>query len=277
MSTSALPTVHRRSGHEHLEDRSATVTGALDGKVGIVTGAASGLGEATALAAVREGARVVVVDLDEAGGKQTVEAAGGEAYATFFRADIRNVADADAMVDHALQKFGRLDFAHNNAGIDFAGPLTDEISPADWERVISVNLSGCWNCMRAEIPALLRQERSSIVNTSSGLGVVAVPGQAAYIAAKHGVIGLTRAAALDYATRGLRVNAICPGVVETPMLTRFFSTADPATRAYIEQAHPIGRLGRPEEIAAAVVWLLSDASSFTTGLPMIVDGGYTAQ
>ena len=250
---------------------------ALEGKVGIVTGAASGLGRATALAAVQEGARVVVVDMDESGGMTTVEAAGGAPDATFFRADIRVIADTEAMVAHALNMFGRLDFAHNNAGIDFAGPLTDEISPADWERVLAVNLTGCWNCMRAEIPALLAQKRSSIVNTSSGLGVVAVPGQAAYIAAKHGVIGLTKAAALDYATRGLRVNAICPGVVETPMLTRFFETASPSTRAAIEGAHPIGRLGRPEEIAAAVVWLASEASSFTTGLAMLVDGGYTAQ
>lgn len=250
---------------------------ALEGKVGIVTGAASGLGQATVLAAVNEGASVVVVDIDEAGGRATVDLAGGESHATFFGADIRLLADAEAMVAHAVNTFGRLDFAHNNAGIDFAGPMSHEIEPSDWDRVLAVNLTGCWNCMRAEIPALLSQEQSSIVNTSSGLGVVAVPGQAAYIAAKHGVIGLTKAAALDYASRGLRVNAICPGVVETPMLTRFFETADPSTRAMIENGHPIGRLGRPEEIAAAVVWLASNASSFTTGLAMLVDGGYTAQ
>jgi NAD(P)-dependent dehydrogenase (short-subunit alcohol dehydrogenase family) len=251
------------------------MSGALNGRVGIVTGAGSGIGRATTLALVAEGAKVVVADVNEAGGRQTVELAGGESSASFIGTDVAQLADAEAMVAHAVQTFGGLHFAHNNAGVDSAGPETADIPPEEWDRVIGINLTGVWNCMRAEIPVLL-EGGGSIVNTSSGLGLVAIERQTAYVAAKHGVVGLTKAAALEYSARGLRVNCICPGVVMTPLFADA-AAADPTLEPAVRAAHAIGRLGEPEEIAASVVWLVSDASSFVTGLAMAVDGGFTAR
>lgn len=250
------------------------MSGVLHGRVGIVTGSGSGIGRATVLAMVAEGAKVVIADVNEAAGRETAELAGGPDSASFIRADVANLDDAEAMVVHAVQTFGGLDFAHNNAGVDSAGPDTADIAPTEWQRVIGINLTGVWNCMRAEIPVLL-DSGGVIVNTSSGLGLVAIERQAAYVAAKHGVVGLTKAAALEYAARSVRVNCVCPGVVETQLFADA-AAADPALRPAVEAAHPIGRLGRPEEIAAAVVWLVSDAASFVTGLAMAVDGGFTA-
>ncbi|HZO35440.1 MAG TPA: SDR family oxidoreductase [Solirubrobacteraceae bacterium] len=253
---------------------SDTTNGPLAGKVGIVTGAASGIGRATALAAVAQGARVVVADLNEAGGQETVELAGGTANASFIRTDVAVLEDAEAMVAHAVETFGRLDFAHNNAGIDFAGPATADLAPEDWHRVLQINLTGCWHCMRAEIPAMLASGGGAIVNTSSSLGLVGIPRQVAYVAAKHGVVGLTRGAAMEYSSQGIRINTVAPGVIETPLFAGA-ADGDPTLRPAVEAAHPIGRLGEPEEIAAAVTWLVSDAASFATGMVMAVDGGFT--
>lgn len=250
--------------------------GALAGRAGLVTGAASGIGRATALALVAAGADVLVADIDAAGGEETVALAGGPGQASSFAADVADPAGARALVAAALERGGRLDFAHNNAGVVFAGSPLHEVADADWQRMIDVDLTGVFNCMRAEIAAMLDGGGGSIVNTASGVGVVGLPGQGPYVAAKHGVIGLTRVAALDYAQRGIRVNAVCPGSIETPLFEEA-AAADPELRGLVEAGHPVGRLGRPEEIADAVVWLASDASSFVTGQPILVDGGYTAQ
>jgi NAD(P)-dependent dehydrogenase (short-subunit alcohol dehydrogenase family) len=249
---------------------------ALAGRAGLVTGAGSGIGRATALALVAAGADVLVVDVDEEGGAETVELADGPGRAAFFAADVVDPVQAGDFVAATLERFGRLDFAHNNAGVVFAGSPLHEVSDADWKRMIDVDLTGVFNCMRAEIPPMLAARSGSIVNTASGVGVVGLPGQGPYVAAKHGVIGLTRVAALDYARQGIRVNAVCPGSIETPLLEEA-AAADPKLRGLIEAGHPVGRLGRSEEIADAVVWLVSDASSFVTGQPILVDGGYTAQ
>jgi NAD(P)-dependent dehydrogenase (short-subunit alcohol dehydrogenase family) len=249
---------------------------ALAGRAGLVTGAGSGIGRATALALVAAGADVLVVDVNEEGGEGTVELADGPGRAAFFAADVVDPVQAADLVGAALERFGRLDFAHNNAGVVFAGSPLHEVSDADWKRMIDVDLTGVFNCMRAEIPPMLAAGRGSIVNTASGVGVVGLPGQGPYVAAKHGVIGLTRVAALDYARQGVRVNAVCPGSIETPLLEEA-AAADPELRGLIEAGHPVGRLGRSEEIADTVVWLVSDASSFVTGQPILVDGGYTAQ
>ncbi len=249
---------------------------ALAGRAGVVTGAASGIGRATALALVAAGADVLVVDLDEAGGEETVRLAEGSGSASLFAADVADPESARGFVAAALERFGRLDFAHNNAGVVFAGAPIHEVSDADWQRMIDVDLTGVFNCMRAEIPPMLAAGGGSIVNTASGVGVVGLPGQGPYVAAKHGVVGLTRVAALDYAGQGIRVNAVCPGSIETPLFDEA-AAADPELRGLVEAGHPIGRLGRSEEIADTVVWLVSDASSFVTGQPILVDGGYTAQ
>jgi NAD(P)-dependent dehydrogenase (short-subunit alcohol dehydrogenase family) len=181
------------------------------------------------------------------------------------------------LVDAVRDRFGTIDFAHNNAGVVFAGSDLHEVGDAEWRRMIDVDLTGVFNCMRAEIAAMLEAGRGgSIVNTASGVGVVGLPGQGPYVAAKHGVVGLTRVAALDYAKRGIRVNAVCPGSIETGLFEEA-AAADPELRPLVEAGHPVGRLGQPEEVAAAVTWLVSDASSFVTGQPILVDGGYTAQ
>lgn len=249
---------------------------ALAGRAGVVTGAASGIGRATAAALVAAGADVLVVDVDADGGEETASLAAGPGRAEFFAADVTDPGAARAFVDAALEHFGRLDFAHNNAGVVFAGSPLHEVSDAGWRRMIDVDLTGVFNCMRAEIEAMLERGGGSIVNTASGVGIVGLPGQGPYVAAKHGVVGLTRVAALDYADLGIRVNAVCPGSIETPLFEEA-AAADPELRALVEAGHPVGRLGRPGEVADAVVWLVSDASSFVTGQPILVDGGYTAQ
>jgi NAD(P)-dependent dehydrogenase (short-subunit alcohol dehydrogenase family) len=249
---------------------------ALAGRAGVVTGAASGIGRATVEALVAAGADVLVVDLDAEGGEETVALADGPGSASFFAADVTDPEAARALVAAAIERFGKLDFAHNNAGVVFAGGAIHEVSDEDWQRMIDVDLTGVFNCMRAEIGAMLESGGGSIVNTASGVGMIGIPGQGPYVAAKHGVIGLTRVAALDYAARGIRINAVCPGAIETPILEEAFA-ADPDLRRMMEAGHPIGRVGRPGEIADAVVWLVSDASSFVTGQPILVDGGYTAQ
>jgi NAD(P)-dependent dehydrogenase (short-subunit alcohol dehydrogenase family) len=245
----------------------------LDGKAALVTGAGSGIGRASALAFARSGASVMVSDVNEAGGAETVdliEAAGGKAQ--FKRCDVGNGEDIAALVDATVAAFGRLDCAFNNAGINRLDQ--DEYEDAVWERAIGVNLTGVMRCMREEARVMLPAGGGAIVNTASINGLVGNPAQPAYTAAKHGVVGLTRHAALRWAGQGIRVNAVCPGVIETGMTAPLF--ADENMRKVVESMTPMGRSGKPEEIAEAVVWLCSDAASFVTGHPMVIDGGSTA-
>jgi NAD(P)-dependent dehydrogenase (short-subunit alcohol dehydrogenase family) len=253
------------------------MAGLVDGKIALVTGGGSGIGRATALAFAREGAKVVVADIIVAGGEETVQmikAAGGEA--TFVKADMAKAAEVEAMVQKAVATYGRLDCAHNNAGIEGATGKTADYREEDWDRVIRINLTGVWLCMKYEIPQMLKQGSGAIVNTASDAGLLGVPQMPAYVASKHGVVGLTKTAALEYAKAGIRVNAVCPGVIKTPMVERITSQR-PGRAERMAAAEPVGRMGRPEEIAEAVVWLCSDAASFVTGLPMSVDGGIAAQ
>jgi NAD(P)-dependent dehydrogenase (short-subunit alcohol dehydrogenase family) len=253
--------------------------GKLDGRVALVTGAASGIGRASALAFAADGARVVVADVSDEQGRETVdliESAGGEAM--FVPADVASRGDVEALVRAAVETYGRLDCAHNNAGIEGASPpgtMFHEYPDELWDQVLSINLKGVWLCMRAEIIQMLAQGGGAIVNTASIAGLVGGFG-GAYSAAKHGVVGLTKVAALEYATRGIRVNAVCPGGIRTPMLERVFARRPETEQAFIA-GEPVGRLGTPEEIAAAVVWLCSDGASFLTGVALPVDGGWVAR
>jgi NAD(P)-dependent dehydrogenase (short-subunit alcohol dehydrogenase family) len=244
----------------------------MDGRVAIVTGSGSGIGRAVAQAFVRHGARVIVADINEAAAQETVELCGQD-HARAVAVDVSKESDVAAMVAAAVQEFGRLDYAHNNAGITISGVPTAEVSLEDWQRVIDVDLTGVFLCMKSEIPAMLDSGGGSIVNTASSLGLVGLAQQPAYVAAKHGVVGLSKAAAMEYSARGVRVNAVCPGVIRTPLFEGA-AAADPEMLSNIEAAHPIGRVGQPDEIAEAVVWMCSDAASFLTGHPLAVDGGY---
>jgi NAD(P)-dependent dehydrogenase (short-subunit alcohol dehydrogenase family) len=258
------------------------MAGSVSGKVALVTGAASGIGRSTALFFAREGARVVVSDVDVAGGEETVrkveasvEASGGEAI--FVRADVSRPDEVEALVGRTVEFYGRLDCAVNNAGIE--GPMatpTADYAEEDWDRVQAINLKGVWLCMKHEIPRMLEGGGGAIVNTSSVAGLVGFEGICAYVAAKHGVVGLTRTAALEYAGSGIRVNAVCPGVIKTPMIDRATGGSAEAQEQFAA-IEPVGRMGTPEEIAEAIVWLCSDAASFVTGVPMPVDGGVVAR
>jgi len=263
-----------------IQDGEATMAGRLDGKVGLITGAASGIGRATALAFAREGARVMVSDVDEEKGAETVrlvEAIGGEA--AFVRADVSDEAEVQAMVAATVRHFGGLDAAFNNAGIEGVMETTAEYPREAWDRVLAVNLTGVWLCMKAQIPVMLERGGGAIVNCASILGVVGFAGAPAYTASKHAVVGLTKVAALEYAPKGIRVNAVCPAFIETPMVMERGVKLGEQPEAYEQAAamHPVGRLGKSEEIADAVVWLCSDGASFVHGHPLLVDGGFTAR
>jgi NAD(P)-dependent dehydrogenase (short-subunit alcohol dehydrogenase family) len=253
----------------------ANQNGSYAGKVAFVTGAGSGIGRATALAFAREGASVVAADASEQGNQQTVrmvEELGGRVLA--LRCDVTRAGDVKAALDSTIETFGRLDVAFNNAGVEQEKAATAELAEEVWDRVVDTNLRGVFLCMKHEIPLMLEQGGGAIVNTSSGAGVKGFPMGAAYVAAKHGVIGLSRAAALDYAQANIRVNAVCPGIIDTQMMDRVTGDTQEWRQQVISQ-EPIGRMGKPEEIAAAVVWLCSEAASFVVGHAMVVDGGQT--
>jgi NAD(P)-dependent dehydrogenase (short-subunit alcohol dehydrogenase family) len=264
-------------GRKEKRYRRKKMAGRLDGKIAVVTGGGSGIGRSTTLVFAREGAKVVVADVVSEGGEETVQEvkkAGGEA--VFIKTNVVEAADVEAMVKHAVSTYGRLDCAFNNAGIAGAAARTADYTQAQWDRVIAINLTGVWLCLKYEIEQMQKQGGGAIVNTASVAGLVGFRHGPAYVAAKHGVVGLTKTAALEYAKANIRVNAVCPGVIRTPMFEKGLKL-DPRIETTMTVREPIGRLGKPEEIAEAVVWLCSDAASFVTGLPMAVDGGWIAQ
>ena len=248
----------------------------MKGKIALVTGAATGIGRATAIEFARNGAAVVVSDVNTAEGLKTanlIENEGGEA--TFVECDVSASADVEALISQVLKMHGRLDAAHNNAGVEGARvPLVD-LTEDQWDEVMAVNLKGVWMCMKHEIPQMLEQGGGAIVNTSSVAGLMGMKGSTAYATAKHGVIGLTKTAALEYADRGVRVNAVCPGAVRTPMTERLMGN-DPEREEMYMSIQPIGRFGTTAEIANMVVWLCLDAASLVTGTAIPIDGGVMA-
>ena len=249
----------------------------FEGKVALVTGGGSGIGRATSLAFANEGAKVVIDDINVQGGEETlamVKRAGAEA--VFVKADVSKAAEAEAMVQKAIETYGRLDCAYNNAGVGEPLKRVHKTSEDNWDRVMATNLKGVYLCMKYEIPHMLKQGKGAIVNTSSLAGLKGLSGQAAYVASKHGVVGLTKSAAIEYATLGIRINCICPGVINTPLIAPNMKDRPHVEKGYIDM-EPIGRLGKPEEIASAVLWLCSDEASFAIGSIFSVDGGVVAR
>ena len=247
------------------------------GKVALVTGGTSGIGRAAAIAYAREGAKVVVAGRRAAEGEETVRlvrAQGREAM--FVPTDVAQEAQVKNLIGRTLEQFGRLDFAFNNAGIEQEPTPFLEQNVETYDQVMDINVKGVWLSMKYEIPAMLKTGGGSIVNTSSGLGVIGMPGVEIYVASKHAVIGLTKSAALEFGKQGIRVNAVLPAVIDTDMFQRF-AGEKPEFRAQMTAMHPIGRIGKSEEIADAAIWLSSSKSSFVTGHSLLVDGGFTSQ
>jgi NAD(P)-dependent dehydrogenase (short-subunit alcohol dehydrogenase family) len=250
---------------------------ALEGKVALITGGGSGMGRASALEFAAQGAKVLVADYAAEGGERTaavIRDKGGEAL--FQQVDVTNPAQVEAMIKRAVDAFGRLDFAHNNAGIEGQLGPAAEGTLENWNRVLATNLTGVWLCMKAEIPQMLKQGGGAIVNTASAAGLHGVEGFSAYCASKHGVLGVTKVAAKEYARQNIRINAVCPGPIETPMLQRIVDVSRVIAPASTAGATPMGRSGKAEEVARVVVWLCTDAASYVTGVAMPVDGGYVA-
>lgn len=249
----------------------------FEGRVALVTGGGSGIGRATSLAFANEGARVVVDDINVQGGEETlrlIKSAGGDAI--FVKADVSKAAEVEAMVHRAIEIYGRIDCAFNNAGVGEPLKRLSKTSEDNWDRVMATNLKGVYLCMKYEIPHMYKQGKGAIVNTASLAGLKGLSGQAAYAASKHGVVGLTKSAALEYAGASIRINAVCPGVIDTPLIAPNMRDRPQVQKAYVDM-EPIGRLGKPEEIAAAVLWLCSDEASFVIGSCFSVDGGVVAK
>lgn len=250
----------------------------LAGKVVTVTGGASGIGRACVLAFAREGARVAVLDRDES----SLSSIGSELramHADFrkWQVDVSDAAGVDRVFDEVVEHFGVLDISHNNAGVITRAQPVHEMREDDWDRVIDVNLKGLWLCMRAEVRHMVGRRRGVIVNTASAASLVGAPGTSPYVASKFGAIGLTKTIALEVADLGIRVNAVAPGTIDTPLNGELFDHPDPFATAIVRGLPPVGRFGLPEEIADAVLWLASPRSSFATGSTLVVDGGFTAQ
>ncbi len=249
----------------------------LLGRVALVTGGATGIGRATALAFAREGAHLAIADIDETESAETErQCAALGAQVLRIRADIALTTEVERMVASTVERFGRLDCAFNNAGISGELAAHADSSEENWDRVVGINLKGVWACMKYELRQMIAQGGGAIVNTASVMGMVGSAYTPAYVASKHGVMGLTKAASLAYAASGIRVNAVCPGYIDTPLIAKVFD-GRPELRPQIVARHPAGRLGTPEEIAAAVLWLCSDAASFVNGHGLAADGGYLAQ
>lgn len=244
-------------------------------KVAIVTGGSFGIGRAAAILFAQKGAKVAIVDcVEDNETLNAIKASGGDAI--FIKCDTSNEAEVKNMVDKTISTYGRLDFAFNNAGIEGVPAITHECTTENWNRVMGVNLTGVWLCMKYQIPEMLKQNKGSIVNTSSVAGLVGFQSSPAYVASKHALNGLTKTAALEYARMGIRVNSVCPGVIKTPMIDRFTGKKKEVEQQF-ESMEPVGRMGLPEEVAEAACWLCSDGASFVTGINMAVDGGWVAQ